>query len=326
MPQVPVSRRVAFWFVALGLAMLAPAGSATAQAPLVEVNMAIGKIAGATDIYIADKLGYFAQQGLHVNYTFAQSGNDMVSALQSGKLDIAMAIPGVAFAAREKGYKLSLIIQNELARDKAPDSGALIVRTDSPITSVKQLAGKKVGQVAIGNQVWAAVRVVEQKAGVDVNAVQELEMGFPQMPGALQQGLVDAVAEVEPFTSMILNAKQGRVISWYYVESVPNQPIGAFWGSDDWLAKNGATARKFATAVHKAIVYLNAHPTEAKQYVGEFTGLKPEIVATMLPIRWDDRVDKAVWNRTVQMCITGGYIKSTLNIDEIVPAGALRPQ
>jgi NitT/TauT family transport system substrate-binding protein len=319
-------RRCTLLALALGLVALTPLHAVTAQAPLVEVNMAIGKIAGATDIYIADKLGYFKDQGLHVTYTFAQSGNDMVSALQSGKLDIAMAIPGVAFAAREKGYKLSLIIQNELARDKGPDSGALIVRADSPITSVKQLTGKKVGQVAIGNQVWAAVRVVEQKAGLDVNSVQELEIGFPQMPGALEQGLVDAVAAVEPFTSMMLNSKKGRVISWYYVESVPNQPIGAFWGADDWLAKNPATARKFAAAVHKAIVYLNAHPVETKQYVAEFTGMKPDVVDSMLPIRWNDRVDKAIWARTAQMCVTAGYIKTVLNIDEIVPAWTVRPQ
>jgi NitT/TauT family transport system substrate-binding protein len=319
-------RRLAVCGLAITCATVAIPESVRADAPLTEVNIVIGKIAGASDIYVADKLGYFKDQGLHVNWTYGQSGNEMLSALQSGKIEIALAIPGVAFAAREHGYKLSLVLQNEIARDKGPDSGALIVRNDSGITSVKQLAGKKIAQVAIGNQVWAAVRVVEMKAGLDVTSPQELEMGFPQMPGALQQGLVDAVAEVEPFTSQILAAKAGRVISWYYVESVPAQPIGAYWASDEWLSKNAATGKKFASAVHKAMVYLNAHPAEAKQYVAEFTGMKKEMVDSMMSIRWDSRVDKAVWEKTAQMCVDAGYIKTTLNIDEVVPAAARNPQ
>lgn len=323
MPFARDSRRIA---LAAALVLAANlTGPAHAQSKTT-IQMAIGKIAGGTTIYVADKLGYFAEQGLDVQYTFAQSGNDMVSALQSGKIDLAMAIPGVAAAAREHGYKLNLVFQNELARDKAPDSGALIVKADSPITSVKQLAGKKVAQVAIGNQVWAAVRTVEAKNGVDPASVQEVEIGFPQMPGALAQGLVDAVAEVEPFTSAIVNSKAGRVISWYYVESVPNQPIGAFWGADDWMAKNPAAVKKFQTAMHKAVVYLNTHPKEARQYVAEFTGLKPEVVESMTMIRWDDRVDRAVWEKTIQMLVSSGYIKTPLKVDEIVPPGSMNPQ
>ncbi|HXF34992.1 MAG TPA: ABC transporter substrate-binding protein [Candidatus Acidoferrales bacterium] len=290
-----------------------------------KLSVGLIKIAGLTSVYAAQQLGYFNEQGLDVDLTFANNGNELLTALQSGKLDISLAIPGVAMRAREVGYKVSLVFQNELSHGKPPDTGALLVKTDSPISSVKQLAGKKVAHSGIGTQAWAAVRYVEQKAGLDVNSVQELELGYGQMPGALQQGLVDAIASVDPFTSAVINAKQGKVISWFYVESVPNQPEGAFWASDDWLAKNAATARKFRIAMDKAHRYLNSHPEDAKKMVAAFTGLKPEQVESMTPIVWNDRVNRPDWQKVSQMLIATGALKQPVDLNALIPAAAVNP-
>ncbi len=289
------------------------------------LNVGVIKIGALADIDAAQALGYFAKQGLEVNLTTANNGNDLLTALQSGKLDIALAIPGVAMRAREKGYRVSLVYQNELAHAKAPDTGALIVPAGSSITSIKGLAGKKVAHAGIGTQAWAAVRYVEQKAGLDPASVQEVEISYPQMPGVLRQGLVDAVVSVDPFTSQMLEDKQGRVLSWVYVDAVRNMPIGSFWAADDWLAKHAADAKRFAAAMHGAMTYLNAHPADAKKYVADYTGLKAEIVDKMTPIRWDDRVDKAAWRDVGQMLMTTGVLQKKPDIDAMIPQAALDP-
>lgn len=308
---------------ALALVVCAAAPSVAQQKT--KLSLGLIKIAGLTSVYAAQQLGYFNDAGLDVDLTFANNGNELLTALQSGKLDVALAIPGIAMRAREVGYKVGLVFQNECAHGKPPDTGALVVKPDSPITSIKGLAGKKVAHSGIGTQAWAAVRLVEQKAGLDVNSVQELELGYGQMPGALQQGLVDAVAVVDPFTSAILAAKQGKVISWFYVDSVPNQPDGAFWASDDWLAKNSATARKFAAAMDKAHRYLNGHPEDAKKMVAAFTGLRPEQVESMTPIVWNDHVNKADWQKVAQMMIATGVLKQPVDLNALIPAVALNP-
>ncbi|HEY0581076.1 MAG TPA: ABC transporter substrate-binding protein, partial [Chloroflexota bacterium] len=76
--------------------------------------MGINKIAAVTDIYLAQQLGYFKDEGLEIEMVTGNSGNDLMTALQSGKLDIVLAIPGVAMQAREKGFNVGLVLQNEI--------------------------------------------------------------------------------------------------------------------------------------------------------------------------------------------------------------------
>jgi NitT/TauT family transport system substrate-binding protein len=296
-----------------------------ATAPRVTLNVGVLKIAALADIYAAQKLGYFDKEGLDVNLTTANNGNDLMTAMQSGKLDIILAIPGVAMRADEKGYDATLVFQNELAHATSPDTGALIVKTDSPITSVKQLAGKKVAHSGIGTQAWAAVVDVEMKNGVDPKAVQDLEVSYPQMPGVLAQGLVDAVAAVDPFTSGILASKQGRVISWFYVDSVPGQPVGAFWASRAWAAKNADVVKRYQAAMHAAVTYMNAHPDDAKKFIADYTGMNADAVHGMTPIRWDDRVNVNAWNAAAKMLVTTHVLDKMPALNELIPAGSVDP-
>jgi NitT/TauT family transport system substrate-binding protein len=283
------------------------------------------KIAALADVLAAQKLGYFDKVGLDITLTTANNGNDLMTAMQSGKLDIVLAIPGVAMRADEKGYDATLVFQNELSHTKSPDTGALIVKSDSPITSVKQLAGKKVAHGGIGTQAWAAVMDVEQKNGVDPHSVQDIEVSYPQMPGVLAQGLVDAVATVDPFTSGILAANAGRVISWYYIDSVPGQPVGAFWASRAWALKNADVVKRFQTAMHAAVVYMNGHPDDAKKLIVEYAGMNAEAVKNMTPIRWDDRVNLASWTETAKMLMAMHVLEKMPVFSEMVPASSADP-
>lgn len=302
------------------------ASAVRAQPAKTEINVGVIKIAGLSDVYAAQKLGYFADQGLDAKLTFATNGQVLLSALESGSLDITLAIPGTAMQARDRGgYRLVLVSQNEVAHVKGPDQGALVVRYSSPITSVKDLAGKKIGYGQIDNQQWAGIHDVLEKAGVDPKSTQELEVPFPQMPAALDRGLVDAVGALEPFVSAMLNAKQGRVIAWNYSDSVPAQPVGAFWATEDWAAKNRATARKFAAAMHASITYLNAHPDVRKKMVEEFTGMQPEQVANLIPDVWSDRVVRSDWEKTMRMMVQNGLISANLKFTDLVPPSAMDP-
>lgn len=301
-------------------------GAGRAQTTKIPLNVGVMKIAGLSDVYAAQKLGYFADQGLEVKIIPANNGQILLSSLQAGALDVSLAIPGTAMQARDRGgVKLVLVMQNEVAHAKAPDQGAILVRSDSQITSLKQLAGKKIAYGQISNQQWAGIHDILLRNGVDPKSMHELEIPNPQMPSALERGLVDAVAAIEPFVSMIINTKQGRVISWNFVESVPSQPDGAFWATEQWSAKNLTTIEKFNAAMHTSIMYLNAHPDVTKKMVEEFTGMQPEMVANLIPDVWTDRVVRSDWDKTMQMMVRAGLISANLTFNELVPSYAMDP-
>lgn len=120
-------------------------------------------------------------------------------------------------------------------------------------------------------------------------------------------------------------AKKGRVLSWNFVESVPSQPTGAFWATDEYIAKNPAIVKKFVNAMHKSITYLSAHLDERHKMVTEWTGMKLEVVQNTVPDPWSDKVNRKDWERTIDMLVKAGSLKAPMKFEEIVPPSAMNP-
>ena len=310
--------------IAAMLAFVAGPVPLQAQNERIALNVGVIKIAALADVYAAQKLGYFADQGLDVTLTVANSGQVLLAGLAAGSPQITLSIPGTAMQARDKaGYKLVLISQNEIAHLKPPDQSALMVRYDSPIASVKDLAGKKIGYGQIDNQHWAGVHDLLAKNGVDPKSTQDVEIPYSQMGSSLDRGIVDAVAADEPFVSAMADAKKDRVLAYNYIESVPGQPIGAFWATAEWASKNPPTVKRFRAAMHAAITYLNAHPDIATAMVAEFTGVAPDALPHMTMVDWSDHIVRANWEKTIQMMVRNGLIGPSLKFEDLVPADAL---
>jgi NitT/TauT family transport system substrate-binding protein len=317
----------AFRIIAFMSAALVCAG-ATVQAQTTKIPIRIGiiKITGITVIYAAEKLGYFAEQGLDATLTPATNGQVLLNALGAGDLDFTLAIPGTAMQARDKaGQKVVLVLQNEVAHAQGPDQGAVLARNDSGITSMSQLAGKTIGYLSIGNQYSATVADVLSKHGVDPKSVREVEIPLGQMQGALEKHTVDAVAALEPFVTIIGQAKQTHVLSWNYSESIPSQPVGAFWAMEDWANKNPATVKKFQTAVREATQYLETHPAEKTKLTEEFTGIQSDLLANLIPDLWKNKVVRSDWEKTMKLMVQQNLISSKLTFAELVPANAMDP-
>jgi ABC-type nitrate/sulfonate/bicarbonate transport system substrate-binding protein len=115
------------------------------------------------------------------------------------------------------------------------------------------------------------------------------------------------------------------VISWFYVDSVPGQPVGAFWSSRAWVAKNGDIVKRYQTAMHAAVTYMNAHPDDAKRFITEYTGMNAEAVHNMTPIRWDDRVSMTAWDQAAKMLVTTHVLDKMPTLSELIPASAVDP-
>jgi NitT/TauT family transport system substrate-binding protein len=93
---------------------------------------------------IAQAQGYFTDAGLNVQVVPATSGPALASELIGGTTQIAVEVPPNAFPAMQQGEQLEAL----------PPYGkldlAVVAPDGSGITSLKSLAGKKVGVTAVG--------------------------------------------------------------------------------------------------------------------------------------------------------------------------------
>jgi len=289
----------------------APAAAAPTAQPAQPTKIKVGvlKMAALTNAYVAQQEGMFRKNGLDAELVEFKTGGDAINAQQSGSVDIILTIPGNGFTAIERKFDLKAIFQNESAKAAGPDSGAIIVGADATIKTVKELAGKKVAVSALHSQGTVAVQKVMKQAGVDLATVQFVEMPLPSMGDALKNKQIDAVATVDPFTTRLTSTGVGKVVSWSYVESVPQQPVGVWFAKGKYIQDNPAVIASFNSTMKESIDYMMADEPRAKTNVAAFTGLDPALVKDMPLLNWNYRVDPAKWQQVIDMMIDSGEMK-----------------
>jgi len=285
-----------------------------------KISFGVMKIGALSNAYLAQENGLFKKHGVDVELVIIRSGAEGVNALQGGSIDVTLAIPSFALAANERKFDLVLVMQNELANAQPPDTGGIVVTSQSGLTKPADLVGKTVGVNALHAQEAVDAQYVIRKAGVPRDKIKYVELPFPTMWDALTRNQIDAAVAIDPFTTMMVQ-RGGRVIAWEYVDSIPEQPIGTFWAKRAWAEKNADLLEKFVAALEESHAYMNADKERARGVVAKFTGLPPELVKAMPPIVWSSKINLAKWRQLVELLKEMGEIQSTPRPEDYFTAG-----
>lgn len=302
-----------FLILVLGLAALTlPARAAD------PIRVGVIKMAAMTDLWVAREAGIFKNNGLDVELVEFRNGNEAIAAHRGGAVDIILAIPGTAMSASERGFDLTLLLQNETAKTAGPDAGAIQVLADSPFHKLSDLEGKRIATSALHSQMTVSVQMVLQKGGVDPSKVQWVEIPFPSMGDVLKSKQVDAIAILDPWVTQLTATGVTRNLAWAYVDALPEQPLGAWWARRSYIDKNRDVTMRFVKSIREAIDYMNADEARARRNVALFTGLDPSLTESMPLIRWEWRIHPQIWQQTVDMMQKSGELQQPHKADEYI--------
>src|ERR1700722_5969313 len=131
-------------------------GSARAD-DLAPVKLGIVKFGSMADVWLADKDGIFKKHGLDLQ-VIEVPATQTIQVLQAKSVDIALQIPGSAFQAKEQGFDITLVGENETAGAEAPGSNAVMVAMNSPVKSLKDLTGKRLASGSPYGQSLSAIK------------------------------------------------------------------------------------------------------------------------------------------------------------------------
>ena len=135
-----------------------------------------------------------------IEWSQFQGTAPMAQAMVSGALDCAtQGVLSLAQATVKGGFE-GYIIAQHMGEAKGSFSTYWAVKEDSPIKTVADLKGKKVGinVIGAGNYVYLALAL--KKNGLDpTKDIQLVETGFPGSEAAVRAGHVDAGIFVQPF-------------------------------------------------------------------------------------------------------------------------------
>ena len=239
-------------------------------------------VANQTALIVARDKGYFAEEGLSVNWQTVNQGAVSVEAVYGGSAEFGATAVFEPMVARGNGLDVMFAVGATRILKAPPDNSALVVRTQDSIKQASDLAGKKVSVGLINSVNYAHMLEWLVKYKVNPQSIQFLEIPFPQMADALFQNRLDAVWAVEPFLAFMLKSGKARIIAYPYQETLPGMDITHYIAKESWLKANPDLARRFKRAMDKATTLLiNAPKAERDGWVVKFTGMKPEVVAEM---------------------------------------------
>ena len=181
-----------------------------AQAP---ITVMVGAASTTSDapIYIADRKGYFREEGLTAKITNFRSAADMVAPLGIGQLDAGAGSASAGlYNAMLQGIKIKIVADKA---SSAPSYGAtkILVRKDhvdsGRYKSPLDFKGMKFAMNAPGVSNTATLNALLKSVGLKYSDVDTINMPFPDHVAALANKGVDASASVEP----IIGLRPGRI-------------------------------------------------------------------------------------------------------------------
>ncbi len=324
--------RKALWVLACGLAAAgtAPGGAAKAAQQIVVSNY--GVAANGMPYAVALAKGFFKQAGADVSGILSsQGGGTTIRNLQGGGLDYGEVDLAGTVAAIQQGADLHIISDNVLTVGEF----VWAVKPGSPIRSVKDFRGKRVGYTSPRSTSQALnVLLLKQNGLAPADARLTKAGGFGEQVVELNLGALDVVTLADPVWSK--NAPGLRPIA-RGAEVLPPlaNVVGVATGKA--IAQHGDFLRAVLKARRMAVEYIYAHPDESAAIVAKAYNLDPMVARQAignltragkpgaLPYWGLGRFDMAGMNRMLEAQQAVGALQGKVDWNRIVDRRFLPP-
>jgi NitT/TauT family transport system substrate-binding protein len=209
--------------------------------------------------YIAKELGFFAEEGLNVQFQDAGGSSAAIQQIIAGNADAALPSPGAFLNAVAQGHDLRWVYSYQYG-----NIFTLATPADSGISAISDLKGKKVGVSELSGGEVPLVRAVLRDAGLeegtDVQFVPVGE-GSALTVQALQNGQVDAYSSnLFDIAAIETRGIDMNVILPQEAQGFPSNGIVV---TADKLEEDREDIAGFVRAVAKAVAWSTANDDAA---------------------------------------------------------------
>jgi NitT/TauT family transport system substrate-binding protein len=233
---------------------------------------------GAAPFILGIENGFFEERGLEIEDSQGPAPAPIMAQVVSGQLDIGFTTIPALISAVAGGAPLQAISPFDGIIDPESPQVAILVNADSGIASPKDLEDKKVGVVALQSELDVLLHEVVRRDGGDPEAVESVQIPFPEMNAALKANRVDAVVNTEPFVTLSEEEGDFEAISYPEVEVVPNQPVTAFVASTEFIESNPEVVEQFRAAMEESLDYAAENTEEAQDTMTEVGDIEPDLL------------------------------------------------
>jgi NitT/TauT family transport system substrate-binding protein len=247
-------------------------------------------------MYAAQKLGFFAEEGLDVELTNGGGADKVMTAVLAGQADIGLAGPEACIYVFNEGRENYPVVFAQLTKR---DGSFLVGRTDEAF-EWENLKDRTIIGGRKGGVPEMTLEYVMRQNGVVPNedALVDTSIQFNMMAGAFTGGNGDYVTLFEPTATEVALEGKGYVLTSIGQES-GEIPYTAFFASQSYMESNPAVVQSFTNAVAKGQKWVQEHTAQeiAQAIADQFPDTKIDVL-TLVAQRYKD-ID--AWNETPVM-------------------------
>lgn len=261
----------------------APAETEPAAPAVEEVTLNVAYMAnwGALwAIATAEAKGYFAEEGITLNYTVFENGPTEIAAMESGAMDVAYIGPGA--------HKLCSTGNAEVFLLQHLGDGDCIIGLNG-IKTLEELKGKKIGYAAGTSSETILVTALES-VGLTLEDVDALSMDATALTTAALSGSVDAVAAWSPYSLTILEQAENATDICSNVDFANLVSPGSWVVNPKWADEHEDVLVRFIRAMYKGMDYAAAATTDdavAQEVAGYIAKIIASDAETVIGQRYD---------------------------------------
>jgi NitT/TauT family transport system substrate-binding protein len=285
-----------------------------------EVTVGMLPILPTAALYAGIEEGFFEDRGIEVTVETGQGGAALLPAVMAGQIDFATSNPVSLLQARGEELDVRVIAHWTSALSEGDqDINGVVAAAGSGIESAADLAGKTVAVNTLNGMGGLTIREAVRQDGGDPDAVEFVELPFPDMPAALSGGNVDAVWVPEPFLSSLQAA--GNVVATYSsMESVPGHPTQLFFTSPQLMESDPQLVEDFTAAVEETLEFADANPDAVKAQIAQvLPQLPPEAAENVRLEEFGTDLRRDQLEELGQLMVEDGLLEEDADVDGLLP-------
>jgi len=246
-------------------------------------------------------------QGYQVEWILSAGSSTALENLNAEAIDIGSTAGSAAFAAHANGVEI-----NTIGVFSQPNWASLVVATDSTITKVSELAGKKIAATSGTDPYFFLLQALDE-AGLTSLDVEIVNLAHADGQKALENGDVDVWAGLDPLTATSEKNAGSKIIY--------SNPGFNSWGvlnaRTEFLASNPELVEIVLLQYERARAWILANQDKAAEILAREAQLDGDVAAKVLTERTNVDVSLipgetqlAVFRIITPVLVSEGKIKS----------------
>ncbi|MBP3773556.1 MAG: ABC transporter substrate-binding protein [Treponema sp.] len=307
------------------------AAKASESQKVVRINFQTGTLCGAP-VHVAWKMGFFDEElakiGQKAEYVqVVEGGATLAELIGSGKVDAGYGLYATQMQAIENGLPISYTSGIHIGCTK------YYVRGDSPINSVADLRGKKIGVPGLADSSVMNLKRKLMDVGIGVtadnNEVEFVAYSSADLAIALNNGAVDAIGAHDPiatkgelaygFKKILDTGTDEKFVKEYCCQQFVTHKL---------LKENPEGAAAVTRALQKASAFVEAEPRAAAQLQIENNLVAGDLdfnakLLDELNFIPSHSLGKKTFSDAARQLQKAGILKSSTDIDKFVERGCI---